>query len=217
LCIALIWAGSVFLWRGDWSREEDIIERLLALATRHSLSPYVAVATGLKGEVHVKRGQPEAGVKLLQDGLQAVHDNRYEMRTGVFLNALAEGLNNSGNHPLAMAPVEEASALMERNGGHLNMCETLRVKGEVLASTPGTNPQLAEQCFQDAMAFARRQSALSWELRAASSLARLWLEQGRAESARQLLAPVYDAFTEGHETRDLVDARRLLAQSGLRV
>jgi len=217
LCIALIWAGSVFLWRGDWSREEDIIERLLALAGKYSLSPYVAVATGLKGEVHVKRGQPEAGVQLLQDGLQAVHDDRYEMRTGVFLNALAEGLNNSGNHLMAMAYVEEASALMERNGGYLNMSETLRVKGEVLAGTPGTNPQLAEQCFQDAMAFARRQSALSWELRAASSLARLWLEQGRAESARQLLAPVYDAFTEGHETQDLVDARRLLAQSGLRV
>jgi predicted ATPase/DNA-binding winged helix-turn-helix (wHTH) protein len=216
MCIALIFAGAVFLWRGDWSREEDVTGRLLALATKHSLAPYVAVATGLRGEWQVKRGESEAGVRMLQDGLQAVHAIHYEMRTGLFLSALAQGLNDCHNHVAAMACVDEASALMERNGGYHNMFDTLRVKGEILASTPGTNPQLAEQCFQDAMACARRQSALSWELRAATGLARLWLKQGRTESARQLLAPIYDAFEEGHDTQDLVDARRLLAEAGRR-
>jgi predicted ATPase/DNA-binding winged helix-turn-helix (wHTH) protein len=216
LCIALIWAGSVFLWRGDWSREEEVIDRLLTLATKHSLSPYVAVAKGLKGEVNVQRGQAEVGVQLLQDSLQAVHADRYEMRTGVFLNALAEGLNNSQNHLMAMTTIDEASALIERSGGYLNMSETLRVKGEILAGTPGTD-KLVEQCFHGAIDLARRQSALSFELRAASSLARVWLRRGRTESAAQLLAPVYGAFTEGHDTRDLLEARRVLAECGLEV
>jgi len=215
LCIALIWAGSVFLWRGDWSREEEVIERLLALATKHSLSPYAAVATGLSGEMHVQRGQLETGVRLLQDGLQAVHADRYEMRTGEFLNALADGLNNSQDPLMAMAAIEEATALMERSGGYLNKSETLRVKGEILAGMQGADLRLAEQCFQDAIDFARQQSALSWELRAASSLARLWLKGGRADSAAQLLAPIYGAFTEGHDTQDLLEARRLLAECGL--
>ena len=217
LCIALIWAGSVFLWRGDWSREGEIIERLQSLATKHSLAPYLAVATGLKGEVHVQRGQAEVGVQLLQEGLQAVHADRYEMRTGVFLNALAEGLNNSQNHLMAMTIIEEASTLVEQGGGYLNRSETLRVRGEILAGTPGTDLQLAEQCFHGAIDFARRQSALSWELRATNGLARMWLKAGRTESAGQLLAPVYGAFTEGHDTRDLVEARRLLAECGLDV
>jgi len=215
LCIALIWAGSVFLWRGDWSREEEIIGRLRALATKHSLSPYIAVAAGLTGEVHVQRGQAEIGVQFLRDGLQSVHADRYEMRTGEFLNALAGGLNDSQDRLMAMATIEEASALIKRGGGDLNLAETLRIKGEILAS--GTDPQLAEQCFREAIALARRQSALSWELRASCSLARLWLKNGQIEPAARLLSPVYGAFTEGHDTRDLLEARRLLAECGLDV
>jgi predicted ATPase/DNA-binding winged helix-turn-helix (wHTH) protein len=210
LSIALIWAGSVFLWRGDWSREEEIIDRLASHAAKHSLSPYVAVATGLRGEVEIKRGRPDVGVNLLRDSLQAVHANRYEIRTGVFINALAEGLNDLRQHAAALAAIDEAIALVERQGGYLNMPESLRIKGEILASTPGTDPQLAEQCLLDAMRWSHGQAALSWELRAANSLARLRLKQGRIKPARLVLAPVYRRFTEGHDTADLVIARNLL-------
>jgi predicted ATPase/DNA-binding winged helix-turn-helix (wHTH) protein len=212
LSIALIWAGSVFLWRGDYSREEEIIERLRALATKHSLSPYVAVAVGLRGEVQVKRGRPDLGVNLLRESLQAVRTNHYEMRTAVFITALAEGLNNLQQHAAALAAIEEAIALTERQGGYLHMPETLRVKGEILASTPGADSQLVEQCFLGAIQWSQRQSALSWELRAANSLARLWLNQGRIDPARLLLAPIHGRFTEGHDTPDLVTARELLAK-----
>ncbi|SDD51640.1 transcriptional regulator [Variovorax sp. CF079] len=212
LSIALIWAGSVFLWRGDCSREEEVIERLLALATKHSLSPYVAVAMGLRGEVQVKRGRPDLGVNQLRDSLQAVRANRYEMRTAVFITALAEGLNNLQQHAAALAAIEEAITLTERQGGYLHMPETLRVKGEILASTPGADSQLAEQCLLGAIQWSQRQSALSWELRASNSLSRLWLNQGRIDRARRLLAPVYGRFTEGHGTADLVTARELLAK-----
>ena len=68
----------------------------------------------------------------------------------------------------------------------------------------------AEACFQRALAVARRQTAKSWELRAAMSLSRLWQQQGKRDEARELLAPIYGWFTEGFDTADLLDAQTLL-------
>ena len=214
LCLALIWAGYVFLWRGDLSQEEDIVDRLSEYAAKHSLKPYQSVAVGLRGEVHVKRGRPELGIKHLRDGLQAARVDHYESRNVTLINSLAVGLNDTGRHAEAKAAIEEAMTLIERNGGALHMPETLRIKAEILISTPGTDPQLAEQCLFDAIECARRQSALSWELRATSSLARLLLKQDRIDAARQLLAPVYGRFAEGHNTDDLVAAKDLLVELG---
>ncbi len=70
----------------------------------------------------------------------------------------------------------------------------------------------AEACFQHAIAIAQEQEAKSWELRAATSLARLWQQQGKTAEARDLLAPVYDWFTEGFDTKDLKDAKALLEE-----
>jgi hypothetical protein len=201
------------MWRGDWSRQEDILDRLLALATKHSLPPYAAVAMGLKGELQVKRGRPDLGVNQLRDGVQGVRANRYEMRTGALILALAEGLNHLQQHAEALATINEAITLSERQGGYLYMPEMLRVKGEILASTPDAEAELAEQCFHDALQWSQRQSALSWELRAASSLARHWFKQGRIDRARRLLAPIYGRFTEGLDTSDLVTVREFLEAS----
>ena len=211
LSIALVWAGSVFLWRGDWAREERVIEQLHAHATKHSMSTYAAVAIGLRGELAVRRARPELGVALLRESLHAVHAGHYEMRTGVFMNALAEGLAELGRHAEALATIEDAIALIERHGGYANMPEALRVKGEILARTPGTDLQSAEQYFLGAINCARQQGALSWELRSSNSLAKLWLGQSRVAPARQLLAPLHGRFAEGHGTVDLVTARDLLA------
>ena len=75
---------------------------------------------------------------------------------------------------------------------------------------PYPDPAKAEDSFRTALAIAREQSARGYELRAATSLARLWRERGRRGEARELLAPVYAWFTEGFDTADLKDARRLL-------
>jgi predicted ATPase/DNA-binding winged helix-turn-helix (wHTH) protein len=213
LCIALIWAGSVFLWRGDWSREEEALDQLLALATKHSLSPYAALARGLKGELQIKRGRVDLGVNLLRDSLRDVRASRYEMRTGGLIHALAEGLSHLQQHEEALATIEEAISVTEQQGGYFHMPEILRVKGEILASTPGAEAKHAEQCFHGAIEWSRRQGAVSWELRAANSLARVWFKQGRVDPARRLLAPIYGRFTEGLDTGDLVTAREFLMAS----
>ena len=91
--------------------------------------------------------------------------------------------------------------------------EVHRIKGEILLMQGGTkDAAAAENCFAESLAIARRQSAKSYELRAATSLARLWLDQGKPGEARELLAPVYGWFTEGFDTPDLQDAKRLLQE-----
>ena len=70
----------------------------------------------------------------------------------------------------------------------------------------------AEECFHQAIAIARRQSAKSWELRAATSLARLWQQQGKKKEARQMLAEIYGWFTEGFDTKELKEAKALLEE-----
>jgi predicted ATPase len=85
-----------------------------------------------------------------------------------------------------------------------------RVKGELLLTNTPNAPSEAEACFNLALDIARKQSARSLELRAATSLARLWQEQRKLQEARDLLAPIYDWFTEGFDTADLKEAKALL-------
>lgn len=118
-----------------------------------------------------------------------------------------------GQHAEARTAIEEVVTLIERNGGALHLPETLRIKAEILADSPDSDPRLAEQCLLDAIGHARQEGALSWELRAATSLARLWSTQGRIDTATALLAPVHDVFSEGRATRDHVAARQLLNEA----
>jgi predicted ATPase len=95
------------------------------------------------------------------------------------------------------------------------MAELLRIKGELILSEGGPDAaEAAEDHFGQALDWARRQGALAWELRAATSLARLWRDQNRTKAVREILAAVYDRFTEGFETADLKAAKLLL--DGLR-
>ena len=90
--------------------------------------------------------------------------------------------------------------------------EILRVAGEIVLMSPEHDATSAEAYFERALLVARQQQAKSWELRAATSLARLWRSQGKPQQARELLTPVYDWFTEGFETRDLKEAKALLEE-----
>jgi predicted ATPase len=90
--------------------------------------------------------------------------------------------------------------------------ELYRLRGELLLRQTVAQPEEAEVCFQQALAVARGEQAKSWELRAATSLARLWQQQGKCAEAHELLAPVYGWFTEGFDTADLQGAKALLEE-----
>ena len=88
--------------------------------------------------------------------------------------------------------------------------EIHRIAGEIALMSPNRDAVKAEAYFERALTIARKQKAKSWELRAATSMARLWCDQGKKQQARELLAPVYDSFTEGFATLDLKEAKVLL-------
>jgi predicted ATPase len=112
-----------------------------------------------------------------------------------------------------LAAIEEAIDRSERAEERWGTAELLRIKGELLLLQGASGaPAVAEKHFQQALNMARRQGALSWELRSATSLARLWRDQARRKEAHEFLATVFDRFTEGFATADLKEARALLEE-----
>jgi predicted ATPase/DNA-binding winged helix-turn-helix (wHTH) protein len=211
LCIALIWGITVGLWAGDTEGSEQKIEEFASHARKHSLNPYSAVGTGYRGELCVLRGDGATGVALLTEALEMLHAARYELVTTTLMIALAQGLAMTERWGEALEVVDETLALVETNGDLLYMPEVLRTRAVILARNGRGNIPGAEEDFLRAIDLARRQSALSWELRTATSLASLWAAQGRVDDALALLSPVYARFTEGFSTRDLRTAEALLA------
>jgi predicted ATPase/DNA-binding winged helix-turn-helix (wHTH) protein len=212
LCIALIWAVSVFIWQGDLAAADNYLDRFIVEADKHSLRPYQALGRGVKGELSVRRGEAEAGIALLHDALETLHAHRYELLTTAFKSALAEGLAMAGRSDQAAAMIDETIALVERNGDLFTMPELQRIKGAILTTSPDPDFALAEGCFLKSLDLAKRQAALGWQLRTATSLARLWLIQNLHDEARAVLAPVFARFTEGFDSSDLQAARELLDQ-----
>jgi predicted ATPase len=109
-----------------------------------------------------------------------------------------------------LALLAEVRTMMEQNGVRYVNAELHRLEGELRLRQSTPEASLSETCFQQALAVARQQQARSLELRAAMSLARLWQAQGKGQEAYDLLAPVYDWFTEGFDTADVIDAKQLV-------
>jgi predicted ATPase/DNA-binding winged helix-turn-helix (wHTH) protein len=212
LCIALIWAVSVYIWTGDLAAADVAINKFIAQADQYSLAPYQAVGRGVKGELSIKRGETEAGIALVHSALEAVHGLRYELLTTAFNSALVEGLAMRGRFEDALTMITETIALVERNGDLFMMPELLRVKGSVLASSPFADMDVCGHYFRRSLELAREQGALAWELRAATSLALLLAKRERPGEAHGVLSPVYGRFTEGFESRDLKRAKSLLEE-----
>jgi predicted ATPase len=152
-----------------------------------------------------------AGLPLLRGGLDELREVGAAPGTAAFLTVLAHGLGRAGRVSEGMAAIEQAFMLSERYEESWCLPELLRNKGELLLlqSTVAAT-ETAEDLFRQALDRARRHEALSWELRAAMSLTRLLRNQGHPADATACLQPVYDRFTEGFGTADLVAAKQLL-------
>lgn len=206
--IALLWGGCPFRWSGDLSSAETCIDRLIVEAERLALRPYQAVGYGLKGQVLIERGAIEAGVDLLRGALATLAAERYELYATEINGALALGLAALGRPEPALATIDRTIALVEPHGD-LFEPELHRIRGEVLARA--ADAAGAEAAFRRALELADRQAALSWRLRAATSLARLLARADRRDDAHAALSPTYARFTEGFATADLQAAAQVLA------
>jgi predicted ATPase len=128
-----------------------------------------------------------------------------------FRALLAEIYGTVGQPETGLTVLAEELAEVCTNGLCYCEAELYRLKGELLLRQATGSGGEAQTCFRQALDVARRQQAKSWELRAATSLARLWQQQGKRAEARELLAPIYGWFTEGFDTADLLDAQTLLS------
>jgi tetratricopeptide (TPR) repeat protein len=206
--IALIWTIHVFLWVGDWTNAESMIERLIDHAARHFLGPYHAVGIGQKGELLLRRGDLAGGIEHLRRSQATLYSTRHRIMTTVFATAQAEGLALQNQCGEALRLIDDAVAQVGDRGESFDMPEMLRVKGDILARSG--QPAEAESFLQKSLDLSRRQCALGWELRGAISLGQLWRNNGRAGEARALIEPLLARYQEGLATRDLLSARNLL-------
>lgn len=208
-CLTLIWAMNVLLWTGEWAKAESYVERIIQIAGENSLLPYRMAGIGFKGDLLVKRGDAAAGLRLLREALGSLgKDERYGLFAPWLSGALSQGLAALGQPDLALPYSSAVADAIEGDGGVYNAPELLRVHGEILRQT--ADEQAAERAFKQAIDLAERQTALSWRLRAATSLARLLSGQSRHAEARTVLIDVHSRFREGFETADLQAATSLL-------
>jgi predicted ATPase/DNA-binding winged helix-turn-helix (wHTH) protein len=212
MCDALYGGGCIVaLWIGDLDRAERFTRMLLDYSMRWSLPRWIRVGRCYESVLTMKRGDIVGGLRLLEAavGRQDANLNLSTVRM-MFLGDIAENLGRAGRIVEGLAIVETAIKRSEAQGGSWMIAELLRVNGELVLMPGGSGASMAETHFWQALDWAGRQGALSWELRAAMSLARLQRDQGRAADALTLLKSVCDRFTEGFDTADLKAAKALL-------
>jgi len=205
IVLALVFDAMVFQHCRDADRVRADAEEAMALAGELALGPWLAWATALRGWALAEAGRADEGIDDLQRASARWTGAGIGGLRPYFLWLLADARAKAGRRDEALATLEEALAITERTREGYAHAELHRLRGELQADAGE-----AERDFERAIAIAARQHARSLELRAAMSLGRLRIAQGRREDAQRLLAGVYDSFTEGFGTRDLIDARELL-------
>jgi predicted ATPase len=196
---------------GNLAAAEYFVGTLLEQSARYGLGGWNAWGRCLKGALLIRLGDAADGLALLRDALEELHQAGFPLHYTGFLGTLVQGLASVGQVGDALLAIEQVFARSERTEERWYLPELLRLRGELVLLDGAPKAKLmAGNDFQQALDWAHRQDALSWELRSATSLARLQRDQGRTREAHDLLAPIYHRFTEGFETGDLVAAKALI-------
>jgi predicted ATPase len=152
------------------------------------------------------------GLQLIQQGLENLQTASPNPWRPVFLLLLAEVHLNGGETQQALSTLDNALQLAERTGERIWVAGIHLLFGKAILSQDSNNIQGAEAKFRQALNVATEQGAKSLEIRAATDLADIWQEQGREAEAHKILTPIYEWFTEGFDTPDLIKAKKLLEQ-----
>ena len=210
LGVALSNSSVVYLNRREPGRALRQLEAAEVLAAEQRLS--LTFPGMLRGAALLGQGAVHEAIARLREGVASwIRLGRTNLLP-YGLAFLAEGLARHGDRAAALAALREGVATADATGEHMWDAELHRLTGTVLVAENKLDE--GQACLQQAIRIAQAQQAKSLELRAATSLARLWGEQGRRVQARDLLAPVYGWFTEGFDTADLKEAKALLDELG---
>ncbi|WP_087736112.1 adenylate/guanylate cyclase domain-containing protein [Paraburkholderia piptadeniae] len=216
LAFALAYAAELHQLRRESPLAREHAEAVITLSTEQGLAYWLAWGTIFRGWVLSELGDIDDGIAQMRQGLAADRAAGGEDHRPYFLALLADSYRRAGDTKSGLGALEEAMAIVEKSGEHWYEAELHRIKGSLLlgAKSDGDRASArrdeAEHCFRKALDVSRRLGARSLELRAASSLARLWQDEGKAADARQVLSQVYDGLSEGFDTADMREAKALL-------
>jgi class 3 adenylate cyclase/predicted ATPase len=210
LFVALNYASITHFLRGNYATAETLTNELVTLADEHDAVVWKVAGLMYRGWVFAATGRASEAVQLIVPGLAACRSVENTFLTPVGLSLLAKSYADLGQLDDAWRSVDEAKSVIEGTKETWFEAHVHCIAGEIALKSPLPDAAKAEAHFERALAIARQQQAKSWELRAATSMARLWRDQGKPQQARELLAPIFGWFTEGFDTRDLIEAKALL-------
>jgi class 3 adenylate cyclase/tetratricopeptide (TPR) repeat protein len=211
----LVWSltggGYPLVYRGEASTVLSWLEEARAIAQDQGVPFWDACMCAMaEGIIGIASKEYERGYELLKQGgdlWQLTGGTSIVPLCNIFL---ATALGGMGRHQEGLDLIDESIASIRETGHRMDEAEVLRVKGELLLGKGGGSNGEVQDAYEQAIEVARSQGAKSYELRAATSLARLWQSQGKTAQVHDLLAPVYGWFTEGFDTADLKEAKTLL-------
>jgi class 3 adenylate cyclase/predicted ATPase len=212
LMYVLFFISPLYLLMGNYTTAATQAKELLALAEEKAASFWIERATFVQGCILASTGKPSDAVQLISSGLVTSHVTGTTFWLPLYESYLAKAHAELGEFVDAWHCIGEATRAVETTKETIFEAELNRIAGEAAFKSPQADVAKAQVYFDRALAVARNQQAKSLELRAAMSMARFWRDQGKSDAAYDLLAPVYNWFTEGFDALDLKEAKALLAE-----
>jgi len=210
LILALGFVSPRHIECGDYAKAKALVDELVALADEKGLLYWKPMAMLLQGCLFARTGKASDAVQIITSGLTAYRSMGSTVYVSYFVSHLARAYAELGQFDDAWRCIGEAMTAVETTKERWCEADINRIAGEIALKSPEPDAAKAEAYFERALAVARKQQAKSFELRAATSMARLWRDQGKPQQACGLLALVYGWFTEGFDTLDLKEAKALL-------
>jgi class 3 adenylate cyclase/tetratricopeptide (TPR) repeat protein len=210
LAFAMHFRSFVLGDRREAQAAQNMAERVIELSTEHGFAFWLAQATSVRGEALAEQGRFEEGIVEMMGGLAAMRAIGFEANRPIHLAKLAKAYGAAGRLDEALRTLQEATAIAREMEERKFDSVRFHVKGELLLKRSAAPAAEAQLCFERAIEVARLQGAKWFELRATISLSRLLAQQGNRDEARAMLADIYNWFTEGFDTADLIDAKALL-------
>lgn len=215
LVLALFASAWLHHLRGEQGSARKFADSVVALCRAQAIAPqHLAKARIIRGWTTAVDGDPAKGIEEMQTCLDSLDETDVSLPRSYCLALLADACRRAGAIDAGLEAVAGSMDFIETTGERFGEPEPHRLKGELLILKGTAHGDEASACFARALELARRQEAKLLELRAATGLARLYRDCGKPVKARKVLAPVYDCFTEGFGTLDLVEAKALLDELG---
>jgi adenylate cyclase len=209
LVFALCFVAALYQLCREHRKVRELVHEVIEISEKHGFVLYSAWGTALLGWALAEGGKEQDGIQHMCKGIDALQAIGVTWTQSDYRALVAQAYAKVGRTHDGLHLLSEALAQVEKTGEGTFKAEMYRLQGE-LTLRGGDDASSAEVCFNRALQTARRQGAKAWELRAATSMSRLWKKQGKTADARKLLRNVYTWFTEGYDTADLADARALL-------